>query len=524
MDKPTYKQKFDAYDDIWKFFALIQYNGGIENFGTIHHEVADFISSSESKRKLLLIPREHLKTTLMVGFVLHEIYKNPNIRILIGSSTKPLAIAIMRSIQQWLEHPELQEYVWNDRPKHPGRLIPIMDSAGSERRRHRRDDEDDPEYTKAADKKVQWNNNAIQVNRPSIMKEPTVAVTSVGTTSTGFHFDICIFDDVVVFDNCDTPGKIQKTARWVADMVSVVKRDGGQFLFLGTRYAKDDYYGYILEKQASRYSVFSRNIYVNGTDNTDGYIWADGFTAEHEAELREELKDIPQRFASQYLNTIMSEDEIVLHEDNITWVAMEWVVIKESGLVEIHSPTKHDPVVIKPYLVIDPAISTQRLADFSVIMVGAVDTDKRLYVLDCKLGKWKPHELVDRTYELVDKWKLRGISIEAVAYQASLIDTFRTAFKRKHPIVLNEYRPKGEKIGRITAALEPLFQNNLITMLTPLSSNREFMEQIRYFPRSGVHDDVPDAMTQLTSVAKPLALPQKIQHQRTVNKFYGGYR
>jgi len=521
MDKPTYKQKFAAYDDIWKFFDLIQYNGGIENFGEIHHEMAQFIAG-ESKRKLLLIPREHLKTTVMVGFVLHEIYKNPNIRILIGSSTKELAIAIMRSIQQWLEHPELQEYVWNDRPKHPGRLIPIMDNASSERRVRRRS-EDEPEYTKAVDKKIQWNNYAIQVIRPGIMKEPTVAVTSVGSTSTGFHYDICIFDDIVVFDNCDTPGKIAKTARWVADMVSVVKRDGGRFLFLGTRYARDDYYGYILDRQASRYTILSRNIYRNGENANDGYLWEQGFTAEHEAELREELKDIPQRFSSQYLNSIMSEEDVVLHEDNITWVPMEMVVTKDNGLVELHDKNHHDPLILKPYLVVDPAISIQRAADYSCIVVGAVDVNKRVYVFDVRLGKWKPTELVDKVYELVDKWKLRGISIETVAYQASLLDTFRVAFKRKHPIVLKEYKPKGEKIGRITAALEPLFQNNLVTMLTPISNNREAMEQIRYFPRTGVHDDFPDALTQLTSIAKPIVITQK-QHERKVNKIYGGYR
>src|SRR5512141_1086420 len=165
---PPYNQKVRALFDFWEFVDLIQFRGGKKAFAQCHYELITWADTHGKDRELILMPRGHLKSTIMsVARKLWRIYQNPNVRIYVGTSTRFLATAFVRQIKQYLEDPFLQEYVWNDRPHIDGRLVPLMDRTS----RSRRNDLGD---TEAADKKVVWRADAIQVVRSDIMSEPTV--------------------------------------------------------------------------------------------------------------------------------------------------------------------------------------------------------------------------------------------------------------------------------------------------------------------------------------------------------------
>jgi len=522
--------KHDALRNYWAFLELIKFKGGTSNFGAVHKELVDFLQGP-SRRKFTLMARGHLKSTLgSVGKTLWGIYKNPNIRIMVGTADKKLSTAFIRELKQYLEDVELQEKVWNNRPHIPGRLIPNMDSAGQQRRRKRQDEFEEIDFTEAEDKKVVWRGDALQVIRDTVSKEPTVMASSVGTVMTGLHFDRIVFDDIVTYDNSDTPTKVQRVKDWVKDIQSVLDpynpqtELGGEIDIFGTRYSLDDYYAEILDKKdSSSFVFFERNVYKNGTDDAEGFTWPERFNQEVVDQLREDLGSA--RFASQYMNLVISEEEKQLRSSDIQWIHRNNAIVKD-GYVEVHFEGSSKPQFIRPYLVIDPAISMKKTADNSVIMVGGINYEKDLFIFDYKSGKFKPNQIVELTYELMERWKLHAATIETIAYQASLLDTFRDSFRQRKPIVLREFRPQGDKKARISTNLEPLFANKKVYMVSWISSQKAFMDEIDYFPRASVKDDHIDAMSILNATASAVVpkSARKPAPLREVNSLFGGFR
>ena len=80
--------------------------------GTFHKELCDLIIDKENNKKLLLVPRGHLKSTLVtVGYSLLRICKNPSVRILIANATYNMATAFLSQIKKHLQGNEtLKDY------------------------------------------------------------------------------------------------------------------------------------------------------------------------------------------------------------------------------------------------------------------------------------------------------------------------------------------------------------------------------------------------------------------------------
>lgn len=549
---PTDADKEQALYDFWKFLDIINFHGGSKNFGQCHRDLINWDEDNwASDNKLILMPRGHLKSTLLtVGRALHRIYQIPDIRIFVGTATRELAGAFVREIRTYLESEILQEYVWNNRPHVAGRLIPEM-----ERTRYRRDLGND-----SRDKKVIWSTKAIQVIRPTIMKEPTVTVGSVGTIPTGFHFDEMYLDDVVNYDNINTPDKRTRLINWVDDLRCVLDPKyfdqrwyemlpdqakkycylGGRFVVVGTRYDRYDWYGDIIEGTGEGdadgdlaeypeddWAIYQKNIYQNGKDRSNGYLWYEVW--DEKIELKRRRNMTPTRFASQYLNMIIAPGSSVLNYDLINWLApyqYDWEVIGASVKIT-HNAIPAGYEIIKPIMVVDPAATVGDDSDYTAIMVGGKSGSGRVYILDALMGKYTSEQILTNIYKLADKWKLRGVWIESVGGFAHFVEYVRAAFPRFRPLVLHEYKPtwtQGKKEVRISNALEPLIENGLLFMPFFLKSNTEIRDQIVFFPRKTIHDDFPDCLAALAELAKAPVKKTSNPLRVHYNKIYGGYR
>lgn len=551
----------------WKFLDLIDYKGGTSNFAEFHREMAEFLAkpqeenvfirynarkpklpdSGSERRRLVLVSRGHLKSTLCsVAYVLWRIYRNPNIRIAVCTATKDLALQFIREVKQYLESEELQERVWNRRPHQEGRLVPVLDKVAARRRDRLRWDD---EFTEAQDKKIVWRADAIQVLRDQIMKEPTVIASSPGSNITGMHFDLVIKDDIINDDTVATDQKIDKTLQWVQDLESVLDPQrmvlmgkkgtkhwfevvGDEDVVLGTRYAKYDYYGWILDNlEELEYSTFIRNVYKNGFDNKDGYTWAEKFNDQIVERLKK--RQGLRRFSSQYLNQILIEEEMILNPKSLKSFTLDWsnnAEIKSGGFIEWKMKNDIDEIRshrVKPIIMIDPAISQKKNADYSVLAVGGQDEDRNLFIFDMIYGRMLPDAIVDNLYLLVNKWKCNVCHVETIAYQKALIPLIQSNFKKYKPIVVKDYIPRGEKKGRIATFLEPLFFNRKIFVSSHLLSCSEMVEEMTYFPQETVKDDIIDTFAMIAEVTTPTASrkgKRNVIPFRAVNIKYGGCR
>lgn len=540
--------KLKALFDFWTFVDMIGFHGGAKNFGECHDELVKWAFARERKRRqLIMMPRGHLKSTLMsVARTLWRIYQNPNIRIFVGTESHRLSTSFIREVKMYLEDSNLQEKLWNNRPHKNGRLVPLMESPGSQRRNQGSD-------TDAKDKKVVWRNDAIQVIRDDILKEPTLVSGSVGSIATGFHYDELIFDDVVTFDNINTEAKRERLFQWIYDMESVIdplefdedlfecykqvdssRVRQGKFApwcwvgdtvtVVGTRYDAEDYYGHVLENQETLgFDCYQRNIYKNGTDNTEGYIWPERMNASIESRLRASMND--RRFASQYLNSIIADSEQSLSWEQINFINPQCIVCNRANIAAI-SRGPEETKEIRLRVAIDPAATSNASSDYTCIVVGGVDDQNNFYVVDMYLGKEPFNTWLQKMYQLLDKWRLSAVTIESVGFQKQLIESIRDRFSTNRPIQIREYGSSQEhKQDRIEATLQPLFSSGKCFMNQNIAKIPGLRDQFNLFGRPSVKDDAPDAMAMLKEISTPMS--KQVQpfnpRKKMLNTRYGGY-
>ena len=555
---PTNSQKVVALFDYWTFLDIIYFHGGSKNFANCHKELMEWnLREKASLKQLVLEARGHLKSTLLsVGKTLWRIYQNPNIRILVGTESLKLSKAFIREIKAYLEDDWLQNNVWNSRPHIPGRLIPIMDKTGRQRRIEKYGDE-----SEAQDKKVVWRADAIQVNRDKKLKEPTVVAASVGQTNTGSHVDEVILDDVVTFDNVATLDKIEKVFSWIYDISSILDPaymdygllrkfqecspahwkkmarwavSGGRQTVIGTRYDEEDYYGHLIEHSSILgYDIHVRNIYSNGVDNSDGYRWPEKWNEQYETQTRAELEkrsaDGRKRFNSQYLNKIVDEQDIVLAWHKIVWFHSTQVKLEDNGFVTIKDKDGKVEANIRPYICIDPAATVSKTSDFTAMAVGGYSKENHLYILDVKAGKFLPDEWVKHMYALCDKWHLNSATIESVVFSNTLHRMIRdTYFEKYRPLVLREFYPGNQqsKWDRIEESLYPLIHNGMFHCTSSCQNDRVMKSQFMGFGKETVKDDIPDVIQALSKVAihiKPSKVAKFRKPRHVVNRRFGGY-
>lgn len=562
-NSPEHALKVRALTDIWAFADLINYKGGRAKFSQCHYDMTEFLLAPqrnecfENRRRLVLMPRGHAKSSVCsVLYTLWRIYRNPNIRILVGTNIKRLARGFIRELRQYFENKELQESVWNSRPHVAGPLVPVLSASDRRTRNSRRNNNystqeiEDSNFNinVADDTKLIWSGESLQVTRPMVIKEPTVQVASVGTIMTGDHYDLLILDDVVDFDNSSTQDKAENLLDWTRDLESVldprqsfdftVTRGvsegvkftdyvGDEVITLGTLYYEWDYYHY-LQDEAEQLGIrtHKRNIYVNGIDEEEGYLWPERFNKLVVNGLRRRINS-SARFSSQYLNAVIAPEDAPFSVDGVKWFTPDSITVGNDRHAEYIYQGVRKRVKLRLFL--DPAATTNNTSDFSVLGVGGMDEDRSLVIFDLVVGRLTPTEVCNAMFKLLDKWKLFSITVEMVSgfvlYRHVISEESK---RRKISVGIEDYKPpaKLHKTARIEGQLEPHFTNKTLYMCSTLALIAELRSELATFPKCK-HDDVLDVMASLAELAAPVL--RKGQRgastpRRTTNNRWGGTR
>ena len=580
--KPTRANKIKALHDIWAFADLIDFHGGSANFGEVHRELAAHLVAPQvyaqkewSKAKtrkdreefwdhyetlvqrLTLIPRGHLKSTLTILYVMWRVYRNPNLRIFFGTNIDRLGGRFIKQLKAYFEDETLQKTVWNARPHIDGPLIPVLSAAGKRRNKNKEATEED---TEALDRKLLWNAENLELIRPNDkLKEPTFAATTVNSVMTGDHYDMSVLDDIVDFRNSKTPAKREAISDWVGDLTSVVEPkyrvnvfgdtfskvvdiSGGEFVYNGTRYFEGDEYDTLLQnKDILKIRVFFRSVFKNGVDDTDGYLWPEGFGAREYRRVHNEMqvKGLMRRFFAQYHNKIVSGEESLRKYAKVQWVDnSRWKYVKPGHATLI--PTENEelegklPINIRLTLAVDPAKSLATSADYTAISLGGYDHQGNFYLVDSRYGRYKPSEFLGNLYDIINRWELSAIVLDqngVGAYLPQVISEY--ARKKGHRIVNTiKYHHKQErKEERIERMLQPLLDMDAFYARQSISNNTEFMTEMNLFPKANNHDDVLDSISMVADIAFRTQQQAKqkpgrryTRSARRVNKMFGGTR
>jgi len=188
---------------------------------SLHKEVCDFLTLPD-RRKMLVLPRGHYKTTIStISFPMWLSVNNPNIRILLSSSTTTNAQKMLGLIRAKWERCDMLRWLFPE-------LVP---NTGLSR----------------------WNDSCAVINRTQDFPEGTYEAIGAGGTAVSRHYDCIIEDDLVSEDHLISKEQMDKVISWHQYKESLFVSPGkGLDVLIGTRWAHYDLLSHVMETEVDR--------------------------------------------------------------------------------------------------------------------------------------------------------------------------------------------------------------------------------------------------------------------------------
>ena len=316
-------------------------------------------------RSLVLAPRGFGKSTLLsVVRCIFEIVRNPDVRILLASSTQAQAEAFVREVRGHMERNPIFRILFGDLvgPKWTDRQLIV-----GERRR--------------------------------IAKEPTIFAMGVGGALVSRHFDVVICDDVVDEENSRTESRRQKLRTWFFKVMLPCLEPDGRLGVVGTRYHYRDLYGHMIESGFMPSATVIRAIDAEGKSP-----WPEKFSVKRLEQIRREAGTVI--FNAQYQNDTE---------------AMKGEVFKDKWL-RFYDVA---PQSLRIFQGVDLAIATHAGSDFFSIVTVGVDEWRNIYVLDCYKARLSFLQQTAAILERFERFDPIKVAIESNAYQAAQVEWVR---------------------------------------------------------------------------------------------------
>lgn len=194
-------------------YRTAKYLCGYQDINEFTHGRMIATLESEEKRKLVTMPRGTFKTSLaVVAYILTQIIRDPNIRILLDSELWTLSRNSLREVKSHIKSDAFQAVF-------PGWRL-VLD-----------------------------NQDEITINQRTVIhKEPTVTASGIGAGKTGQHYDLIIADDLNSPQNSLKPELASKVIDHYRYYTSILE-PGGTIVVIGTRYSELDLIGHIIRTE-----------------------------------------------------------------------------------------------------------------------------------------------------------------------------------------------------------------------------------------------------------------------------------
>lgn len=381
-------------------------------------------------------------TTQIVGRIIWELGRNPNLRIKIVCASDSKAVERLFEIQQ---HIECNERVH--------KVFPELVSAD----------------------KGDWTKHKIVVRRRARHRDASVEALGITSTATGGRADLLVADDVVDRRNALAMPALRESVKhaWFSDWANLLEPDARVF-YICTLWHKDDLSHHLL--QNSEYTTLAYAV-----DDRFSSLWPEMWSQERLLQRKREIGST--EFARAFRNIAQDESEAP--------VELDWI-----RYFNPHFVSPHGLMFFQSW---DLATGENVGNDFTASVLFAVDAVRNIiYVVDAWHGKIKAPEQYRRVVRETKKYKCEATLVEAVQYQVSLVQMVNENFPTL-PVV--PIKPKGSKRQRLERAT-PFMENSCIVFSSHLEPDKmkrpergDLISQLLDFPIATT-DDLVDAFSQ----------------------------
>lgn len=439
------------------FFLCTQFLG-YKDWDKVHDDVEIFLCKP-AKKKALLLPRGHLKTSIVtMGYTIQTLLRNPNARILLGHGVWDMSRSFLAEIKAQLENSQLK-YLFGD-------------------------------FVSA-----RWNADEIIIKqRTKALASASITTTGVEAETTGGHYDLIILDDLVGLQNSQTPEQRAKAKRFRRTMFNLL--DPGSLLIeIGTRWHLDDTFSEIFDKEMKYYNVMIKKVIEDGK-----LIFPKHFAKKFDP-IRKDWTPVDDPTCMDYVDHLKAS--MPLDEFSAQYLNEPFSAENQLFKPELFKYWNQRPSGLYLGMAVDLAISEARTADETAIVVCGMDKDWKLYVLDYLKGRWKPSDTIENIFQMKNRWKPHSVGMETNGFQKTLKLATEEEMRRKREYFsISEIKtgPEKSKVERIKT-LEPFYRNGNVFHANWMKG-KDLEVQLQTFPK-GKHDDIIDAL----SMCLPLMYP-----------------
>lgn len=417
--------------------------------------------------------REHFKSSVITfGLTIQDILKTPDITFGIFSHTRPIAKAFLRQIMREFEenetlHQAFPDVLWG------------------------RDIRSAPKWSE---------DEGIVVKRQSNPKESTIEAWGlVDGQPTSKHFQVLLYDDVVVQASVTTPEQIEKTMTALEQSYNLGVTPGGIRRMVGTRWHFNDAHRTVVDRQT--FVPREHPGRKGGTEDGDSVFWP------NEVHLQKRRDMGPYTYAAQILLNPKA--------DAMQGFKREWLRHWKKMLPETIKR-------MNGYILVDAASSKKKGSDYTSIFVVGLGVDKNRYVLDMVRDRLNLKERGERLFDLHRKWSDKGLRIRQVRYERyglmADIEHMQARMEEEgYRFSITEVGGVTSKTDRIKRLL-PLFEQSQIWLpehmyVTDWQRNTVDLvhafveEEYMAFP-VGMHDDMLDSLARMEEPDLTLQWPK----------------
>jgi hypothetical protein len=447
-----------------------------------HAALCSFLVNESRNRRLVLMPRGHLKTTLCtITDSIRLSLRDPNVRILIQNEVFDNASLMLQELQGHWEKGVMLRQLFPE-------LVPSRFSGPG----------------------TDWSKVACSINRTANFKESTYTASGSGGSPQSQHFNVIKVDDIIGEKAKESDARMDEAKRWVDAMRPLLDRLDDQIDFYGTRKTLNDVYAHIEKTYGDNLAIFFREPFENGEPI---------FSKMPREELTKIMLETPEVWAYDYMNNPIGKGGLdwgqgVLRNysisDNLEWITLQHHLTGQ--LVRWHR-TELDIV-----LTVDPNSGKLHAQDKPAIVVAGCTPDDQIVVLETWAERVQPDPLVQKIFDLYLKWRPRTVGIENAGTANTMYYFEKKCFEEGYGVSITELKPENrEKESRIRSAMDTPIKARRIYVLPHQTG---LIGQVQLFPQLSVHNwDELDALAYVPRLArKGQAIKDQHDEEEAVSK------
>ena len=430
----------EMHSEIWDEFLVLLEQANSPDFvvGTL--------------KKLLAIPREHAKTTLVKLAIVLFVRYSPLSFVAYVSNTAPVAMNAIRDVKDFLMSPKDHELFG------PARLV--------------RSSEQDNLFV-------------IDITVPHTMVPKRVLLKAFGqgTQIRGFVYenkrpDLLVYDDIESRDTVESELQQRRLDNWATGTALKAMGRRGVCIFIGNMIGDTSLLARLSKDKEWNPTVLGSIIKTKSGEIVP--LWPGRWSME--ALIADYLS-----FVKLGLRHVWEAEMMNLTSEAILGESLESIVMM---------PIPTPDMLEAGFLAIDPAFGQNSWNDYTAITVHVRDTQSKIpMMVQIHTAKMTEMEIFDACMQLSDYWGITTWFIEAIAAQRLLIPLFKTYLRdRQLPddfiLFMGMMSTKDSKASRIVAFRSAVAQGSYI-LCQGLEDFRDKLES--YTPLSKEKDDDLDS-------------------------------